>query len=66
MTKRYIEISGTEVRLELSKVTALNLKDDVRFINLDMLKDGTWRLIYTKNTIPDITKVSALTIIREN
>lgn len=64
MTRRAIELVGTGITLELSKVTAVKTKQ--RMIHLDELPDGTWRLIYNGDHIPDFTKVESLTIIRED
>jgi len=61
--KRSIKINGTDLVLELSKATAI--KTDKNMIHLDQLVDGTWRLIYNGNMIPDFTKVESLQIIRE-
>lgn len=64
MTRRAIEIVGTDTVLELSKVTMI--RTDKQMINLDQLPDGTWRLIYSAETIPDITKVEAFKIVRSD
>jgi len=64
MTRRAIEIEGTDIVLELSKATAV--RTDKQMIHLDQLNDGTWRLIYNGNLIPDFIKVKALKIIRED
>ena len=58
-----IEIDGMGVDLVLSKVTALTLKKEM--IHLDQLDDGTWRLIYSKAIIPDITQVEGFKIKRD-
>jgi hypothetical protein len=62
--KRSILLEGIDVELELSKVTAV--RTSKQMIHLDQLNDGTWRLIYNSNLIPDITKIEGFTIIREN
>jgi hypothetical protein len=62
--RRAIKVVGTDQVLEISKVTAVKL-DGPQMIHLDQLPDGTWRLIYNPNTIPDFTKVAALEFIRE-
>ena len=62
--KRSILLEGTDVELELSKVTAV--RTDKQMIHLDELNDGTWRLIYNSNLIPDITKIEGFKIIRED
>lgn len=61
--RRAIKLNGTDLVLELSKVTAV--KTTQRMIHLDELPDGTWRLIYNGNHIPDFTKIKSLEIIRE-
>ena len=62
--RRAIKIEGTDVELELSKATAV--RTDKNMIHLDQLADGTWRLIYNGNLIPDFSKVEAFKIIRED
>lgn len=64
MTRRAIEIEGIDEVLELSKATAI--KTDKNMIHLDQLDDGTWRLIYNGNLIPDFTEVKSLKILRED
>lgn len=62
--KRAITLDGLDQELILSKATAI--KTDKNMIHLDQLPDGTWRLIYNANMIPDFTKLTSLTIIRED
>lgn len=62
--KRAIFIEGIDTELVLSKVTMV--KTSKQMINLDQLPDGTWRLIYSEDTIPDITKVLGFRIVRED
>jgi hypothetical protein len=62
--KRSIKLIGLDKELLLSKVTAI--KTDKQMIHLDQLKDGTWRLIYNANLIPDITKLLAMSVVRED
>jgi hypothetical protein len=62
--KRAILLEGIDVELELSKVTAV--RTSKQMIHLDELNDGTWRLIYNSNLIPDITKIEGFKIIRED
>lgn len=62
--KRTVLINGTEKQLQLSRVTQLNTTK--QFIHLDELSDGTWRICYTSNTIPDFSKVKSLEILRED
>lgn len=61
---RAILIEGTDEVLVLSKATAVKTKQNM--IHIDQLPDGTWRLIYNGNMIPDFTKVLGLKIIRED
>ena len=62
--KRTIRIEGLGIDLELSKATAIKTKQSM--IHLDKLKDGTWRLIYDGNLIPDFSKVECLRMVRED
>jgi hypothetical protein len=64
MTQRNIEITGTGVVMELSKATSINTPKNM--IHFDQLDDGTWRLTYNRNMIPDFTKVEAFTILRKD
>lgn len=61
--RRALRIEGTEVLLELSKVTVVNLEG---VFHLDQLPDGTWRLTYSESLIPDLTKFPGFTFIRED
>lgn len=61
--RRAVELIGTNIVLELSKATAVKTRQ--RMIHLDELPDGTWRLIYNGDHIPDFSKIKALRIIRE-
>lgn len=62
--KRAIKLEGLDQELVLSKATAV--KTDKNMIHLDQLEDGSWRLIYNSKMIPDFTKLTSLTIIRED
>jgi hypothetical protein len=64
VTRRAIELVGTDIVLELSKVTAVRTQQ--RMIHLDQLQDGSWRLIYNGEHIPDFTKIECLKIVRED
>ncbi len=65
--KRSILIEGLGTELELSKVTKLRTVSSGReMIILEQMSDGKWRLTYTERTIPDIAKVEALRIVRED
>lgn len=61
--RRAIELVGTDITMELSVVTAV--KTSQNMIHFDQLKDGTWRMIYNGDMIPDFTKISEFKIIRE-
>lgn len=61
--RRAIKIEGLGIELELSKVTSVRTK--LQLIHFDQLRDGSWRLIYNENLIPDFSKVRSLKIIRE-
>jgi hypothetical protein len=64
VVRRAIQIEDTNLVLELSKATAIK-GTQAKMIHLDQLKDGTWRLIYNEDLIPDFSKVKSLNIIRE-
>ena len=64
MTRRAIEIVGTDIILDLSKVTAVRTKTNM--LHLDQLADGTWRMIYNGEHIPDFTKIECFKIVRED
>lgn len=64
MIRRAIELQGLNQTLELSKATAV--KTTMNMIHFDQLTDGTWRIIWNANLIPDFTKLEALKIIRED
>ena len=55
-------VDGSEQRLELSKATAC--RTSAQFIHLDMLKDGTWRLLWSEGVVPDMSEIDSLTIER--
>lgn len=64
--KRSVKINfkdGSSQELVLSKATSV--KTDAEFLHFDKMKDGTWRLIYNPNMIPDFTQVVNLEIIRD-
>lgn len=63
--ERVIRINGIDKELKLSKVTSIR-SDQMMSIHLDKLKDGTWRLIYNENLIPDFKKVKSFEIIRKD
>jgi len=61
--KRSIVLEGIGTELILSKATAV--KTDKQMIHLDQLPDGSWRLIYNANLIPDFTQLRSMNIVRE-
>jgi hypothetical protein len=62
--RRAIHLEGADLTLELSKVTTVKTRQ--RMIHLDQLDDGTWRLIYNGEHIPDFSEITAFTFIRED
>lgn len=54
---------GTFKDLVLSRAT--EVKTTNKMLNLDQLKDGTWRMIYDAETIPDMAKVMSLELVRD-
>jgi cation transport ATPase len=62
--RRAVELVGAGLTLELSKVTAVRTKQ--KMIHFDELPDGTWRLIYNGEQIPDFSKITEFKIVREN
>jgi len=62
--RRAIKIEGLDIELELSKATAVRTNNNM--IHLDQLADGTWRLIFNGDMIPDFSKVESFRIIRED
>jgi len=61
--RRAVELVGAGLTLELSKVTAVRTSQ--RMIHLDELPDGTWRLIYNGEHIPDFSQITEFKIIRD-
>lgn len=60
---RTFVLNGTDHQLVVSKATAVNLSKNM--IHLDQLDDGTWRLIYNSNMIPDFSLIQSIDIIRD-
>lgn len=48
----------------LSKATAV--KTPKRMIHFDELPDGTWRMIYHGDMIPDFTQIKQFFVVRED
>jgi len=64
--KRFIEIEGNGKRFEISKAIQLNLPNGDIIFNMDMLPDGTVKILWNSAFIEDITKIQGLKIIRED
>lgn len=64
MTRRAIQLKGTDVVLELSKFATP--KTDKEFIHFDKLPDGTWRLLYNVKDAPNIQAIQGFEIIRQD
>ena len=62
--KRKVVLEGIGTELELGKVTAVDTK--IQVIYFEKMKDGKWRMTYSKGTIPEISDLEALRIVREN
>ena len=63
-----IKLEGTNLPLlKVTKVSEINFKhgDGRGRIYIEEIRPGEWRLTYTTHTIPDITKLEALKLIRE-
>ncbi len=60
--KRIIKLTGTDIELNISKATAVKTKS--KMIHFDELSDGSWRIIYNGDMIPDFSKIQAFDIIR--
>ena len=62
-----IEIEGTDVVLEITKVT--EVKTSKQMLHFDHIgrTNGidNWRIIYNKDLIPDFTKVKGFKVIRD-
>lgn len=50
--------------LEISKAAYINA-DVKTLMQLEQLKDGTYRLIFTRNLIEDFSKIKSFEMIRE-
>ena len=63
----YIEnLDGTSKELDIGKFSVAHLYNDIEFIYIEKIKDGKWRLTATDKTIPDMSQVKLLRIIRED
>ena len=63
--KRFIKFEGLDCTFEISKAIAIN-KDIPTLLSLDLLADGTIKLLYNAVQLPDFKKVAGITIIRED
>lgn len=57
MVKRAIKIKMKDEEKVLILSKATSVKTNKNMIHFDELDDGTWRLIYNPNLIPDFSKV---------
>lgn len=65
--KRIIRINfndGTFRDLNLSKATLI--KTNMEMMNLEKLKDDSWRLIWSEGLIDDFSKVVNFEVVRED
>ncbi len=62
--KRFIKLEGIDKILDITKGTMIKSVGK-EFIYLDKLIDGTWRLCWTEDTIPDMAKIKSFNFIRE-
>ena len=62
--KRHIHFEGTDKTIEIGKAVCLDLADK-EFLYLEKMKDGKWRITWTKSLFDDLSEVDALKIIRE-
>ena len=67
--KRAIIVSlkgGEKKELILSKATELQDESFPGMLHLDELKDGTWRLTFTRKAIGEFKNIEKIEIIRED
>lgn len=66
MTYRAIKFEGSDVELPIEKVTVLRGIKNPTVFTIERIKDSEgFRLTYNSDVIPDLAKVSGMTIIRE-
>ena len=53
--KHFLELGDSEV--EITKIESVN-SSGKKFIHFDEMDDGTWRLIYSKNTLSNDNMVA--------
>jgi len=67
-----VRLDGTEVVLQLAKAIPMGPSKDPsasptsKRIHFDRMADGKWTLLYSPELIPDISKLSEMTMIRED
>ena len=62
--KRTLELEGTGLPpLPITKVTEVDIPQ--RHLFIEEMKDGTFRLTYSKALLPDITKLQGIKLVRE-
>jgi hypothetical protein len=59
-----VTLEGLDLTLPVSK--ASGIEAPARMIQLDLLRDETWRLLYSRDLIPDLSQLTAMTVIRED
>jgi len=64
--KRKAELATILAKEEKDARVAIALMNRYDFCKLDELPDGTWRLIYNGEHIPDFSKIECFKIVREN
>ena len=54
----------SSVSRDVSRVTEINLSEGRQnFVHIDELKDGTWRITYTKGAVGDLTRVRSFELV---
>lgn len=59
---RLNKVDGSHIDLVITKAAAVDTKQSM--INLDMLPDGTWRLIWDKNLLPEFKEFKSIVMVR--
>lgn len=58
-----IELTGLNTHITISKAVEINIKK--KFLYLEEMEDGTFRLTWTKSFIPDMKLLQSLSMIRD-
>lgn len=58
-----VTFEGIDLKMKVSK--AISIDSTSRMIHLDETPNGTWRLIFDKETIPDIKSLTCFKMLRE-